>query len=90
MTKELKNTDMLLTDAELDAIAGGKIDWYYRPDVNVRSDGTSVEGYLIEGENHETGATVATRFIEKDQLTAFKKKFPGDNFFKGSLKVVDD
>lgn len=90
MTKELKNknlkTDMMLTDDELDLIAGGRIDWYFRPDKAEYEDGTVEEGYLIEGENKEKGTLVATRFVAKKDFDKFKKMHREDNFISGYLK----
>lgn len=90
MAMELKNknlkTDMMLTDAELDLIAGGELDWYYRSDKAELEDGTVVEGYLLEAENKSSGTTVATRFIAKKDFERFKKAHRDDNFFYGYLK----
>lgn len=90
MTKEFKNknlkTDMMLTDEELDLIAGGRIDWYFRSDKAEFADGTTMEGYLVEGEDAEKGTLVATRFIAKKDFEKFKKIHREDNFFNGYLK----
>lgn len=88
MTMEQKNKDlkaeMMISDAELDLVAGGAT-WYYYEDT-AQINGKSVDGYLMEAEDTKTGKVICTRFIEKGELENFMRARSKDDFFKGYLK----
>ena len=93
MTNEILKEE-LMTDTELDLIAGGKgISWYYRPesmkmeDENTPGKMNIVKGYIVDGEVDKTGEAVASRFFDKPSFEKFRKNHADDRFYRGALRI---
>lgn len=88
MTVEIKAEELMqdeLMAEELDSITAGTRVWYYNEEDGVDTDGHRRAGYTLACEDSETGAKLATRWIQKDQLKAFMSAYKGDKFLKGIL-----
>ncbi len=85
-----KMVDCILTDDELDLVAGGmNYDWYYTEDVLTYPDPKDSkktivkEGYRVTGRNQTTGGLLRTMFIAKGSWRQFVKNHGGDSFLEG-------
>ena len=93
MTNEILKEE-LMSDTELDLIAGGKgRDWYFRPETQEVEDhnnpGKKIinKGYILEGEYQATGAKIHSRFMTTDSFDKFRKNNPDDAFYEGALNI---
>lgn len=84
------NAGYAMTDVELEGVAGGNIDWYYRKDQMPLDpedpNSPVIDGFQFEGEDPVTGTIVHSRFMSTKAFSDFRKQHREDNFFMGSLE----
>lgn len=88
MAEEKTSKDEIMSDAELEKVAGGMTYWWMRitGTWNDPATGRNYEdGYLVKGSDPETGAKTDSFWVSKEEWETWRDttKFRGHNLIKG-------
>lgn len=79
----------VLSDDIVDEVSGGKMRYMYYEEVRENKvKGGFIKGYVVDGENLETGIRMSTRFVDEESWSRFKKSRPGD-FIRGLARIEE-